>query len=678
MVITKAFLRDFDAALASLSVSKAFAEAAYPWLAKSVADEPRDQKGRWVARDNKHPFPIEEDFPFVAPGKITGEMRASAPWHDVPLDGLIATQSWVIGRQVEQMAAAGTAGTERAEKPPVIVRMPDGRRYIEDGHHRATVAAVKGDSTVRAKVFDYDPETGEYTAAKVAKQLGTVRHPWLVRKTRDASGHEHASDGRFGTTSGSHKAKPAGTADRHGKPTERTGRDPVKGDPDAKAERLAARIAEVPKQLRAQVASFVRGRYRKLAKRYGPKGAMAIMGATIALLPAPIPGTSLIPIAVAEAVLAIRRAVRKSHDELDEATIQREARKLLRAIYAACGEEPPKVSKAFDVRHPWTVKGFDPSEPRDADGEWTTGGASSAVAEPPPGPRRFKEGSMRHYDGSENIGRGISLEYGRMADGTEIFRWMDDKSSPVKAGEWTDSEEAARAEAKAEVKKRAPAAKGYGKKWAAGLSDIERNAIAAYSSNSDAFNPKLRAGAGGPPDMAALDASLKRSVLPEDKTVYRGVQHDFINGSVGDTFTDRAYVSTSTERGTADQFRTDHGRLGEEAGALIEIRLPKGTNGADMTALSLAYSESEILLPRGSRFRITGIRDEGGTKIYEVERVSDKPTERRKGLSASKAKAVEDRPSRNNAYGWHEGDIEIERADDLQDEPAKGQDGDAD
>jgi hypothetical protein len=339
-VIPLVGVKSFDAALASLSVTKAFAEAAHPWLVTKthdVGDEPRDERGRWVARDNKHPFPIEEDFPFVAPGKITGEMRASAHWHDVPLDGLIATQSWVVGRQVEQMAAAGT---ERAEKPPVIVRMPDGRRYIEDGHHRATVAAVKGESTVRAKVFDYDPATGEYTAAKVAKQLGAVRHPWVVTKTRDASGHEHASDGRFGRTSGSHDGKKdRPKADRYGKPTERPKGDAGRSSPDAKAERLAARIAEVPKQLRAQVASFVRGRYRKLAKRYGPKGAMAILWATVALLPVPVPGTSLLPIAIAEAVLAIRRAVRKSFVELTPEVIRREARRLLRDVYAACGEE---------------------------------------------------------------------------------------------------------------------------------------------------------------------------------------------------------------------------------------------------------------------------------------------------------------------------------------------------
>jgi hypothetical protein len=381
----------FDAALAGLSVTKAFAGAVHPWVVTKthdIGDEPRDERGRWVARDNKHPFPIEEDFPFVAPGKITGEMRASAHWHDVPLDGLIATQSWVIGRQVEQMAAAGT---ERAEKPPVIVRMPDGRRYIEDGHHRATVAAVKGDSTFRAKVFDYDPATGEYTAAKVVKQLETDRHPWLcVRKTRDASGHEHAADGRFGRTSGSHDGKKdRPKADRHGKP-ERPARGGAASTGSGKAERLAARIAEVPKQLRAQVASFVRGRYRKLAKRYGPKGAMAIMGATVALLPVPVPGTSLLPIAIAEAVLAIRRAVRKSHDELDDATIQREARRLIRAIYAACGEEPPKGVRKSLTRYPWLVtKRFVESEhPRDH-GEFAKkpGGKGKEKAPPAPKPK---------------------------------------------------------------------------------------------------------------------------------------------------------------------------------------------------------------------------------------------------------------------------------------------------
>jgi hypothetical protein len=38
------------------------------------------------------------------------------------------------------------------------------------------------------------------------------------------------------------------------------------------------------------------------------------------------------------------------------------------------GKWKPGRRKAFGQRYPWLVKGFDPSEPRDADGKWTTGG----------------------------------------------------------------------------------------------------------------------------------------------------------------------------------------------------------------------------------------------------------------------------------------------------------------
>ena len=163
--------------------------------------------------------------------------------------------------------------------------------------------------------------------------------PWVV-KSRDAGGREHASDGRFGTTSGSHgsKAKPRGASDRHSKPTERPARNP-----DDKAAGLAERIGEVPKAIRTKVTSFIQARHRKLSQRYGPKGALAILGATVMLLPAPIPGTSLIPVAVAEVVLRLRRALAtKGHERpLDEATIQREARRLLRSLYAHCGLKFP-------------------------------------------------------------------------------------------------------------------------------------------------------------------------------------------------------------------------------------------------------------------------------------------------------------------------------------------------
>jgi len=84
----------------------------------------------------------------------------------------------------------------------------------------------------------------------------------------------------------------------------------------------------------------VRKRYAKLAGRYGDTGAKAILGATILLIPAPVPGTTLIPVALAEIILRLRRMTGKAAGPSDE-VIQREARRLLADLYAHLGEDPP-------------------------------------------------------------------------------------------------------------------------------------------------------------------------------------------------------------------------------------------------------------------------------------------------------------------------------------------------
>lgn len=70
----------------------------------------------------------------------------------------------------------------------------------------------------------------------------------------------------------------------------------------AKVESLLSRIADVPGDVVEGVSNFVGKTYDRLEKRYGGVGAKLVMGGMIALAPVPVPGTSLIPIALAEGV----------------------------------------------------------------------------------------------------------------------------------------------------------------------------------------------------------------------------------------------------------------------------------------------------------------------------------------------------------------------------------------
>ena len=50
-----------------------------------------------------------------------------------------------------------------------------------------------------------------------------------------------------------------------------------------------------------------------------------------------------------------------------------------------------------------------------------------------------------------------------------------------------------------------------------------------------------------------------------------------------------------------------------------EINIPKGTNCAYVAHMSQHHSEMELLLNRGSSFRITGVREEGGYPVVTMK-----------------------------------------------------------
>ena len=50
-----------------------------------------------------------------------------------------------------------------------------------------------------------------------------------------------------------------------------------------------------------------------------------------------------------------------------------------------------------------------------------------------------------------------------------------------------------------------------------------------------------------------------------------------------------------------------------------EINIPKGTNCAYVAHMSQHHSEMELLLNRGTSFRITGVREEGGEPVVTMK-----------------------------------------------------------
>ena len=110
-----------------------------------------------------------------------------------------------------------------------------------------------------------------------------------------------------------------------------------------------------------------------------------------------------------------------------------------------------------------------------------------------------------------------------------------------------------------------------------------------------------------------LDELTKSGTIPEDTWLYRGISDRFNDVKAGAIIEDQAYMSTTTNPRIVSSFT----RKGVEP---LAIRAPKGANGMSMNRVVAsdavnASHESEILLPRGSRLRMT---DEKVTrKVYQ-------------------------------------------------------------
>lgn len=105
--------------------------------------------------------------------------------------------------------------------------------------------------------------------------------------------------------------------------------------------------------------------------------------------------------------------------------------------------------------------------------------------------------------------------------------------------------------------------------------------------------------------IADIDSAIEKSVIKDDVTAWRGMDADlFKNMSPGDVFMDPAYTSTSLRSSIFKDFaRTGH----------VEVRIPKGYQGIYMEAFDPAQQlkEMELLLKRGTRFRIISITERG-------------------------------------------------------------------
>jgi hypothetical protein len=161
--------------------------------------------------------------------------------------------------------------------------------------------------------------------------------------------------------------------------------------------------------------------------------------------------------------------------------------------------------------------------------------------------------------------------------------------------------------------------------WHKSLTLEETSALRTYAAakgDYHALNDQLRGQADTEEGRALterlcgpMDAAIDRAAIRADVVLWRGANQteEFADPEalVGKVIQDNGYVSTGLTEDRGGQWAATAERHGEVP-LLIEVRAPKGTKGAYLediqTTESGKPSEFEVLLPRGSRFRVVSYR----------------------------------------------------------------------
>jgi hypothetical protein len=164
--------------------------------------------------------------------------------------------------------------------------------------------------------------------------------------------------------------------------------------------------------------------------------------------------------------------------------------------------------------------------------------------------------------------------------------------------------------------------------WNASLSPDERSAITYYVGAGYALiNRRLRAedtsNAKTNDRVRLLDAALARSEIPADGMLYRGITGRPFPEEPGAVFADLGFSSTSVNPGIADNF-SQSARVNDPNNAgpvkdsqVMRIKVMKGQRGAYVSNLGMAL-EDEILLPRGSLFKVEAVTKDANRTIIDV------------------------------------------------------------
>lgn len=161
------------------------------------------------------------------------------------------------------------------------------------------------------------------------------------------------------------------------------------------------------------------------------------------------------------------------------------------------------------------------------------------------------------------------------------------------------------------------------------------NSLMEYTGNSFSVNDGLRKGKLSEKDKKVarhLDEVIASSKpTTADTTVYRGISADsdfakkLASAKVGDTFNDKAFMSTSVDKNKAKEYAQDAAN-GEpkKGGVVLEINVPKGTKTANLSGEADINSNNEVILGRDSNIKVSSVTKKGSppepvSKVYRKQ-----------------------------------------------------------
>lgn len=165
------------------------------------------------------------------------------------------------------------------------------------------------------------------------------------------------------------------------------------------------------------------------------------------------------------------------------------------------------------------------------------------------------------------------------------------------------------------------------------LSEAERNAIYLYTDrdinyliNNHIYN-RIFVEKEIVEIIEDLDGALSCTALPEDMILFRGVQpttwramkldSDLV--TPGKIITLKGFTSSTYDQGVAYKYAAENASVDDEI-AVLEILAPKGTKAAAIENYSQSKQDFEVLINRGTSFKVIEAREEGNITrlIWEV------------------------------------------------------------